>query len=687
VDDETDYKLLVIKAYEGGMSTWPPSTSHGLTQAEVDILVDGAADHDVPTGDSISTDYIDSLDADIINALDVAVIGVPEGSKSKYTKLKADYLANHVSLHNDYQQQQILTDPNTGILATAFIGMSDAATGITDPKDMMAELKTVRDTLAAHFTAAASSVVTDENKSGGATSNEYQIFGNKMVAILDDMIAGKYGSAKAVDLLSATVKSFPDYKDNWVQMAFGDETLKAMFIGTDDAPSGFQKLEYFAQGYKGVTSKPPTRAFVYDYADGVGFVPVREVTTMVDGKPVKKYEPVLPVQAPKADGTTDAWTMVSMDVNGVPTLVPALASVQTENVPMGVFDPVTGKAFTDSNQLFNFYSKLVPPSDITKYIKPLFTVYTVKIGTGDSASEYSYVGGTVSANGTLAGGTWVPTKELGKVYGGTAYEPSDPKLATLLQNSGIVFFNDPSKPYDADATIAGEPIVYLGDNQAIFRAILKGTISDPNGILTEAQRHGMGLDDGKISVYDEGQIDIWAEGYDGIRFSGPRGFTGGVGRRTSAPGGVPTSSRGGLGTPEKWNAASEGKALYHYDRDYIAYTNVEPPAKKGNDPIAQILGEEEGDVERGYRYAPRVPGNEFSPASVAGYAATAAERDKGALPKISIADSWDRGIQTLPVAPTAPAPTAPTPPPPSSSTPTPPTTPKPPAPPRDRRQF
>lgn len=163
-------------------------------------------------------------------------------------------------------------------------------------------------------------------------------------------------------------------------------------------------------------------------------------------------------------------------------------------------------------------------------------------------------------------------------------------------------------------------------------------------------------------------MDSWIDGYD----SGT-GFTGGGGRFGFTR---PTNNpKGGLTDDKKWNAATEKTALFHYDKDYIAYTNV-PPAKDPNDPISQILGET--GEEEPFRYAPRVPGNAFSPAAVSEYAAMSQERDRNILPKINLADSWDRGIQTLPTPPAPPAPTSPTP---TSTTPTPPK-PTPPTPPK-----
>jgi len=671
VDDETDYKLLLVQAYEGGMNTWPPSTANGLTQAQVDILVAGAATYDVPTGGPITAEYIDGIDAEIITAMDTAINGAPAGSKAQFNALKTKYLADHVSLHNDFQQQQILTDPDGGILATALAGLGDSAVNITDPADLRREMQKVRDAVYTHFIKAGETVATDDNKSGGATSNEYQILGTKMVAIMDDIINGKTTAAQGAALLSSTIAGFPDSKDNWVGLAFTNDIVKSLFsrAGDQDPLTLFEKMQFYGQGYAGMKTKPPTTSFAYDYKDGAGFVPVREVTTMVDGKPVKKYEPVLPVPQPKEDGTTDAWTMVAMDVDGVPTLVPALASLQTTGVPMGLFDPKTGQQLTTGDAIKNFYKSLPAGADITKYLKPAVTVYSVKIG----ETSYSYVGGGVSANGTLAGGTWIPTTELGKVYRGTAFNSSDTKLNDLLKNTGLLIL-DNNAPYNSGA-LAGEPVVYLGDNQVTFRLILEGKMPDPSGILTEANRHGIGFVNGDIDEFDIDQAPQWWQGYDGISFSGPRGFSGGGGRRPGAPG-APAGEKpkGGLSTTEKWNAASEGKALFHYDKDYIAYTNL-PPKPDANDPIANILGGAE--EEEPFRYAPRVPGNAFSPAAVSEYAATAQERDRNVLPKISIADSWDRGIKTLPTAPTPPGPT-PTPP---STTPTP-TGPKPPTPPR-----
>ena len=666
VGDETDYKLLLVQAYEGGMSTWPPSTSHGLTEAQVQILVDGAETYDVPTGGPITAEYIDGIDAEIIKAIDVAVIGAPAGAKSKYTALKAKYLADHVSLHNDFQQQQILTDPDGGILATAFTGLADAAKGITDPADLRAEMTRVRDVIKAHFAAAGLTVVTDENKSGGATSNEYQIFGDKMVAVLDDMIAGKVTSAQAVSLLTATVKGFPDYKDNWVGTAFNEDALKTIFNGDGTTATIFQKMEYYAKGYAGLSEKPPKTAFIYDYNDGVGFVPVREVTKMVNGKPVKTYQPMLPVQEPKADGTTDAWTMVAMDVNGKPTLVPALATMETENVPLAVFNK-EGQMLTEASKIKDFY-KLVG-RDIVNYIRPATTAYTITVGTGTGKTSYSYVGGTVSSNGTLQGGTWVPTDKLKGVYATTPLSGlNDPTLDSLLKGAGWTGAFSTEKPYNNLLPLPGEPIVYLGDNNRYFRDLINGTAVGGEALQEEALRHGAGFESGKIDPYDINNMDTWIDGYDV-----GTGFTGGGGRFGFTR---PTNNpKGGLTDDKKWNAATEKTALFHYDKDYIAYTNV-PPAKDPNDPISQILGET-GDEEP-FRYAPRVPGNAFSPAAVSEYATMSQERDRNMLPKINLADSWDRGIQTLPTPPTTPAPTSPTP---TSTTPTPPK-PTPPTPPK-----
>lgn len=661
VDDETDYKLLLVQAYEGGMSTWPPSTSHGLTQAQVDILVEGASTHDVPTGGAITAEYIDGLDADIIKAIDVAVIGAPSGSKSKYTKLKADYLANHVSLHNDFQQQQILTDPDTGILATALTGLSDAAKNITDPADMKREMQKVRDLVAAHFKAAGSTIVTDDNKSGGATSNEYQILGDKMVAVMDDMIAGKVTAAQAVSLLSSTVKSFPDYKDNWVGLAFSDDTLKTIFSGVDGGSATvFQRMEYYAKGYAGLKTNPPTTAFIYDYENGVGFVPVRKVTRVRGGKTVTSYEPALPVQEPKADGTTDAWTMVAMDVDGKPTLVPALASTSTEGVPMAVYNK-EGQRLTNMGAIESFY-KLVG-RDIVNYIRPATQVYTIKVGN----SSYSYVGGSVSSSGTLQGGTWVPTDKLSDVYAAGDQLTQGSELTKLLTSAGVTGIYNTDRQYN-DKVIPGEPIVYLGDNRRYFHDLVNGRAVGGEAIQEEALKHAIGLNGGKLDVYNIEQMDAWIEEY----LTGAGNITGGSGKfgytRTKE------KPKGGLGTDTAWSAATDKKAVYHYDKDYIAYTNV-PEPKDPNDPIAKILGE--GADQEPFRYAPRIPGNAFSPAAVSGYGKMMGERDRNILPKINLVDSWDRGIQTLTTPPTTtPTPPAPSPTP-TPPAPTPPTPPKP----------
>jgi hypothetical protein len=669
VGDETDYKLLLVQAYEGGMNTWPPSTSHGLTQPQVDLLIEGASTYDVPTGGAITPEYIDGLDAEILAAIDSAIGSAPIGSKTKYTTLRTKYLADHVTLHNDFQQQTILTDPDTGILTTALAGLADAAKGITDPADLKRELAKVRDVIKAHFAAAGLTVATGDNTSGGATSNEYQILGDKMVAVMDDMIAGKTSAAQAVSLLSSTIAGFPDSKDNWVGLAFSDDILKSIFLSpTGEEKTVFEKMEYYAKGYAGLKTKPPTTAFVYDYDDGGGFVPVREVTKMVNGKPVKTYEPMLPVQEPKEDGTVDAWTMVAMDIDGKPTLVPALATMNTTNVPMAVFDPATGQMLTDTNKISELYKKI--GRDIVNYVRPAVQVYTLEVGTGAAKTSYTYIGGSVSSNGTLQGGTWLPTDQVMKAYQDPAdYSSGDKTLDALLKSAGVTGRLADENPY-VTGVVPGEPIVYLGDNRRYFHDLITGKAPGGEALRAEALRHGAGFNAAEIDPYDEQQVDAWIDAYE---TGAGTGFPTGVGGRPGGAGGTSfggrsTQPKGGLSTPEAWNAASEGKALFHYDKDYVAYTNV-PPKKDPNDPIAQILGEEE---EEPFRYAPRVAGNAFGRGAVAEYAGMAKERDRNALPKISIADSWDRGIQTLPKPP---APAAPTPP--TSPTPTPPTAPAP----------
>jgi len=679
VNDETDYKLLVIKAYEGGMSTWPPSTSNGLTQAEVDILIEGASDYDVPTGGEITPDYIDGLDKEIIAAIDLAVVGAPSGSKSKYTALKAKYLADHVTLHNDYEQASLLTGDD-GILQTQLTGLSDYAKTITDPADYAIKMKEIRDTIAAHFKAAADTGATTDNTSGGATSNEYQILGDKIVAIVDDIIAGKTTYAQASTLLSATVKGFPDYKDNWVGSYFTDETIKSMF-GDGSSATVFTRMNYYAAGYKAATAVPPTKAFAYDSTDGGFFVDTRKVTKVVGGKTVTTYEPVLPVPEANADGTTSAWTNIVMDVNGVPTLVPALATQKTDGLPMSVYNK-QGVRLTSSGDIEKFYKEV--GKDIVNYMKPNQLVYEVTVG----GKAYSYVGGTIGAKGTLTGGTWVPSSKLTEIYEpGGQFTFSDKTLADLMKNGGLRYADE--KPYVKIGGV-GEPMPYFGDHGTAWRNILGGKDLSPSAlaILEEAGRHGIGFDgNGGIDPYDPAQSKIWEDIYKDTVGSdrpiirgggGPAGFT-----RSDA------QVDKNLGNEDKWNAASEAKALYHYGKDYIAYGgNPEAPRPKQNDPIAQILGEEEGDIEQGLRYAPRVGGQQFGPSGLSEYSAMARERDKSALPKITLSDSWDRGLATTPKPPssvgvTPPAPPASTPPP----APTPPSTPSNPRPPAGPRPI
>ena len=679
VNDETDYKLLLIKAYEGGMSTWPPSIANGLTQAEVDILTDGASDNDVPTGGQITPQYIDEIDASIIQAIDLGVIGAPAGSKSKYTALKAKYLADHVTLHNDFQQAENLTGLLTGtdgILQTQLTGLSDYAKTITDPAEYAVKMKEIRDTIAAHFTAASGSAASSDNTSGGATSNEYQILGAKVVAIMDDIIAGKTSYTEAAALLSATVKGFPDYKDNWVGTFFTDDTIKTMF-GDGKTPTIFTRINYYAAGLKGAGTNPPTKAFAFDSDEGGGFVDVRKVTKVVNGKSVTTYEPVLPVPEPNpVDGTTSAWTNIVMDVNGVPTLVPALAKLKLTDVPMSVFND-KGVRLKSNSEIQDFYKKV--KGDIVNYIHPTEAVYEVVVG----GKSYSYVGGSLGAKGTLAGGTWVPSAKLTEIYApGDKPSVTDTTLRGILTSGGVEFTDD--TPY-VKVGGAGEPLPYFGAHGAAWRDILSGRNTDPAAlaIMEEAGRHGIGFDtEGKIDSYDPAQVQMWSDIYkDTLGSSRP--IMGGGGRYGFSV--SPEQKDRNLGNDDKWNAAMEAKAKYQYDKDYSPYAIPEVPTPGNNDPISAILGEVSGP-EQGYRYAPRVGGNDFGSQALGAYGAMARERDKVALPKISIADTWDRGLATTPKPPASAAVSSPSQPvsapPPAPTLPSTPGGPKPPAGPR-----
>lgn len=662
VGTSTDYKILLVKAYEGGMSTWPPTTSNGLTQAEVDTLIAGASTYDVPTG-GITTDYIDQIDSEILSAIDVAISEAPAGKKVGFAQQKSKYLANHVTLHNDFQQGQVLTGSGNdgGLIGSVLTTLSDARRAMTDPADFKAIADTAAATLEAHFDAAGSNEATSINRSGGATSNEYQAFGTMLVGVMRDLASGKTTMDQAYSTLQNGVKNFPDYKDNWVKTYFSKDRIDALlgYDGTKQtgADTPFIVAAKFGAGITGMNKVPPTRAYVYG-PEGGAFVGVKTETSTVFNQETGKYEKVTtttPDLNPKLDDG-QAWTMVVMDVNGKPALVPAVATYRTAGVPMQLVDE-SGNPVTDSGKIKDLYKRF--GSGIVNQLRPAFATYEVSVGD----KSYTYIGGTPDTKGILRGGTWIPSDKFDTLLGATKqnYGTGDATLEALLRSAGLTIPENSDRPWKPSAP--GEPLPYFGGDTRAFRDIVTGKMGGYDAIVEESKRHGIGTDsDGKIDLTaDEAQLKIWADSYEPsssmrIPGLGPVGGRGGTGAGGASR---PT----GLTGSDNWDRATDAKLKYNYDKEYSPYMTMQAtaPTAPGTDPIANVLGVPQG--EQPYRYAPNVDKTAFGTQAVSDYAKMASSRT-AAVPKISMADTWDRGLATTPTPPAAsttptPAPTVP----------------------------
>lgn len=656
-DAATDYKVLLVKAYDGGMTSWPPTTKNGLTQAEVDTLILGATANDVPTG-AITPEYIDKVDSEIVSAIDGLVSAAKEkkqpGAAATLLDLKSSYIAKHVTFHNDREQVKNLVGKG-GIMDSAFAAITELRKTETDPAKLQEGMKAIRQRLQDWITSASSSAATADNLSGGGTTSSLATFGQSFLGVWDQLVSGKITSDVAYNSLYSSVMALPGSDKTWIAQEFltknpdnpNSATNLQMLIMDHDGGGAtpFNIAAYLAEGYKGVSTNPPTKAMVYNADTGLIYVNVVKVNKIdpATGKNVTSYQPDLS-QVTKALSPDQKIVKIAIDINGKPTVVSAVASATTSGVPM-TFNGTDGKPILTVSGVKDLYSKL--GNAIVNYMTPTVSAYTITI----NGKTMTYIGGAVDATGTLHGGMFVTPEQMKTIFRTTVTITGDGKLDALLRGRGFAI-PDNTGSNIWSAGMHGEPIVYFGSNNAQWKIAYK---SDPF-VRDEILQGGGGTDgSGNIVPFDPVKD---GPAYDKL-YTGDAG-TGRVGRLPGLPGGIGGfGGRGGVGgswTPSSGDRA-DARSTYLNGRygtaEYDPYSGA--TAVPGTPAAAVTTAETAfGDGTNLLRYAPTT--NDFSPESVIRLSQRTPQPEP-TLPPIS--QAWAKGAAGLPTPGSTPPPTAP----------------------------
>lgn len=664
-DAATDYKVLLVKAYDGGMTSWPPTTKNGLTQAEVDTLILGATANDVPTG-AITPEYIDKVDAEILSAIDGLVATAKEkgqsGAAATLLGAKSSYIAKHVTFHNDREQVNNLVGKG-GVLDSAFDAITELRKTETDPAKLQAGMKEIRQQLQDWITSASSSESTADNLSGGGTTSSLATFGQSFLGVWDQLVAGKITSDVAYTSLYSSVMALPGSDKTWIGQEFltknpdnpnGATNLQMLIMDHNGGgATPFNIAAYLAEGYKGVSTYPPTKAMVYNADTGLVYVNVVKVTKIdpATGNKVTSYQPDLS-QVTKALAPDQKIVKIAIDINGKPTVVSAVASAATSGVPMTLMG-TDGKPILTMSGVRDLYSKL--GNGIVNYMTPTISAYTVTI----NGKTMTYIGGQADATGTLHGGMFVTPEQLKTVFKTTFTVTGDNQLDALLRGRGFGIPDNTGSNIWATG-MHGEPIVYFGSNNAQWKTIYK---TDP--FVRDEILQGGGGTDGSGNIVPFDPVKDGAA-YDKL-YTGDAGTTR-VGRLPGFGGGVGGfGGRGGSGgswTPssgDREDARNEYLNGRYKSSTYDPYANI--PNVPGTPGAAVTTAETMlGDGTAPFRYTPTNVGNAFTPEGVIelGKRSTVPAE---LLPKIS--QPWEKGAEALPTpgAPTIPGAPSTTPPP------------------------